>query len=160
VTSSPTAATKGSAGTPPTRRPRRSSFGVSFGLLILGVLLVIAGIWWILAAAGVPLALGDTFREIGPQAPVAATVFGALQIVAGIGLVLRRRFAWVLAMLLVGLSLIFGIARHFSDSSNDLLLAIQVASAFYLNQPKVRAIFDPASVDGPPEDAEDMEPGR
>jgi hypothetical protein len=62
-------------------------------------------------------------------------------IVAGIGMLLRVRSAWGLAMFVVMIGLAVNLYSYFTGDPNLLRLAIFVVIAFYLNQRVVREIF-------------------
>ena len=68
----------------------------------------------------------------------------ALKVVAAVGLWLGWRRAWVLTMLLVGLSLVALIVLYLSGVGEPryLRLAINVVIAFYLNQGVVQQYFE------------------
>ena len=68
----------------------------------------------------------------------------ALKVVAAVGLWVGSKRAWVLTMLLVGLSLVILIALYLSgvDEPRYLRLAINVVIAFYLNQGLVHDYFE------------------
>jgi hypothetical protein len=71
-------------------------------------------------------------------------VLAALKVVAAVGLWLGWRRAWVLTMLLVGLSLVALILLYLSgaDQPRYLRLALNVVIAFYLNQGVVQEYFE------------------
>ncbi len=68
----------------------------------------------------------------------------ALKVVAAVGLWLGSRRAWVLTMLLVGLSLVALIVLYVTGVGEPryLRLAINVVIAFYLNQGVVHEYFE------------------
>jgi uncharacterized membrane protein (DUF2068 family) len=68
----------------------------------------------------------------------------ALKVIAAVGLWVGSKRAWVLTMLLVGLSLVILIALYLSgvDEPRYLRLAINVVIAFYLNQGLVHDYFE------------------
>jgi len=72
-------------------------------------------------------------------------VLAILKIAAAVGLWVGSRRAWVLTMLLVGVSLLLLIALHLGgvDEPRYVRLAINVVIAFYLNQGLVRDYFEP-----------------
>ena len=68
----------------------------------------------------------------------------ALKVIVAVGLWVGSRRAWVLTMLLVGVSLLLLIVLYLSgvDEPRYLRLAINVVIAFYLNQGLVREYFE------------------
>jgi hypothetical protein len=68
----------------------------------------------------------------------------ALKVVVAVGLWMGSKWAWVLTMLLVGLSLVVLILLYVAgvDEPRYLRLAINVVIAFYLNQGLVREYFE------------------
>jgi hypothetical protein len=81
----------------------------------------------------------------------ALAAIAALKVFAAVGLWLGSKRAWVLTMLLVGLSLLILIALYLSgaDEPRYLRLAINVVIAFYLNQGLVREYFERREGAGP-----------
>jgi uncharacterized membrane protein (DUF2068 family) len=77
------------------------------------------------------------------SASVLAAV-AALKVVAAVGLWMGSRRAWVLTMLLVGLSLVALIVLYLAGVGEPryLRLAINVVIAFYLNQGVVQEYFE------------------
>ena len=68
-------------------------------------------------------------------------VFAAAMIAAGIGMLLRIRSAWGLAMFLVMLGLAVNLYSYVSGDPNLIRLTLFVVTAFYLNQRAVREVF-------------------
>ena len=60
---------------------------------------------------------------------------------AALGLLARVRAAWVLVMLITGVGLALTITGYALGRPDAVRLLLDVASAFYLNQPGVRAVF-------------------
>jgi hypothetical protein len=75
----------------------------------------------------------------------------ALKVIAAVGLWRGSWRAWVLTMLLVGVSLLALILLSLSGTEDPryLRLAINVVIAFYLNQGLVRDYFEPSDEAGP-----------
>jgi hypothetical protein len=65
----------------------------------------------------------------------------AASIVVAAGLLTNRRWGWVGAIVLSGVSLAFAIAAWWEGHPVYLNMAINVIAVFYLNQRDVRAIF-------------------
>jgi hypothetical protein len=114
------------------------------GLWAIAVLLAIGGVAILLTAIGVResvLSGGLLSLESSSEGRIVVGLFGAAMIVAGIGMLLRIRSAWGLAMFLVGVGLAANLVSYFLGDPNLLRLAIFVVIAFYLNQRVVREIF-------------------
>ena len=63
--------------------------------------------------------------------------------VAGVaGLLLLRRWGWVLTMVMVGVGLAFSLLRWAAGAPDDPELLLLVITAFYLNQRSTRALAD------------------
>jgi hypothetical protein len=68
--------------------------------------------------------------------------FAVATLAAGILLLRMRQLGWTITMLLSGLGLVSSIAVWWTEATtNSILLFIQVASVFYLNQRQVREAF-------------------
>lgn len=126
-------------------RPHGARGPFTPGLAILALFQLALGAWWLGLAAGMrtglPAGLADELLARGEAGQVAVGVLGALRLAAALGLVARLRAAWVLAMLLTGIGLAGSLAGYALGRPDDLLLLLEVLSAFYLNQPEVRATF-------------------
>jgi hypothetical protein len=73
-------------------------------------------------------------------------------LVVGIGLLRRRRWAWIGAILISGLGLAFAIGAWWDGDSQYVSMVINVVAVFYLNQREVRAAFDTAASEVPTTD--------
>jgi hypothetical protein len=105
---------------PPTRHPARALGGVR-----------------VAAEAGLPADL----LGLGVAGQYAIVAVAALRFVAALGLLARVRAAWILAMLVTGGGLALTITGYALGRPDDVRLLLDVASAFYLNQPGVRAVY-------------------
>jgi hypothetical protein len=65
----------------------------------------------------------------------------AIQILAAFGLLLRLRVAWVVIMVLTGVSLALGLWALSAGVGQPLRMAVDVLAALYLNQRAVRRAF-------------------
>jgi hypothetical protein len=74
----------------------------------------------------------------GTGGDAALGLMALLSAIAGAGLWLGSRRAWVLAMLIVGLGLVLSIDQYLRGESRFIGMAIYVAAALYLNQGVVR----------------------
>jgi hypothetical protein len=83
---------------------------------------------------------------------VSITVQGIFGIVSSIGLLRMRPWAWLMAMIVQGISMILYLADYVRGSPNYVGMAFAVFVVFYLNQRDIQRIFDvarPGSADPP-----------
>jgi hypothetical protein len=81
--------------------------------------------------------------EIGDWVPPFIVGLSIVEIVAAMGLWRGHRWAWVLAMLGVGIGLLAGLALYWRGDPYYPRLFLNVIIAFYLNQGAVRRYFEP-----------------
>jgi hypothetical protein len=81
------------------------------------------------------VSLSDLWRDI-------YLGYALLSILAALWLWTLSRRGWVLVMVLVGIGLIGNLALWFFNEPNWIRMAIQAATAFYLNSAPVRALFE------------------
>jgi hypothetical protein len=139
--------------TGPGARPRRRP-----GVLLIALgLLLLAGDLGLVAfdvAAGIPSA--DRKPVVGQLAalgrlpllsPVAAAglagLLAALVLAAAIGVLRRRRSAWVTVMLLAAALLTVNLVAAVVDTADHLTMALAVLTVFYLNRRDVQRAFEP-----------------
>lgn len=102
---------------------------------------------WLRIAAQIPEPTSGTVafalsRGIG-GALVAASVL------VGLGLLGGRRWGWIGAIVLSGLSLAFALGAWWDGHPTYLSMVINIVAVFYLNQREVRAVYDePVADDG------------
>jgi uncharacterized membrane protein (DUF2068 family) len=114
------------------------------GVAVIAVFLVLDGAL-VLLQLGVDSAMStrmSTLLRISDLAPAGFVVLAALRLVAAVGLWRGSRWAWVLAMLLVGIGLLVSLYLYALDDPSYPRLAIDVVMAFYLNQGAVRDYFE------------------
>jgi hypothetical protein len=115
------------------------------GAVLLAILQFAEGVWLLAALGGVRIAavagLPADLLGLGVAGQYAIVAVAALRFVAAVGLLLRVRAAWILAMLITGGGLALTITGYALGRPDDVRLLLDVASAFYLNQPGVRAVF-------------------
>jgi hypothetical protein len=114
------------------------------GVAIIAVFLVLDGAL-VLLQLGLDSAMSTrmaTLLRISDLAPAGFLVLAALRVVAALGLWRGSRWAWVLAMLLVGIGLLISLYLYALDDPSYPRLAIDVVMAFYLNQGAVRDYFE------------------
>lgn len=125
-----------------------------FGVYMIAGLMLLSGAATLLLAvgllAGLPglklpgaavLADADTSGLRIALASILA-VDGLASLIAGIGLLLRKRWAWVAVMILVGLSLAASALLYYIDTPNYADMLINVIIVFYLNQRDVQTAFE------------------
>ena len=130
----------------PQRVPR--PFGVKaivVLLLVSALLTAVTGGWGFVWAMGGNSALLNVFPE---PAPLVLTQFallvveGVADLVAAVGLLLMRRWAWVLVMLLVGYRMASNLWLYISGANaNEIEMILDVVIVFYLNQRDVQRAF-------------------
>ena len=123
-----------------------------FGVNAIVVLLLLSALLEVGAGGAVfilTLAGNTTLLELFPDArPMVLGQFalvaieGAADLVAAIGLLLMRRWAWVLVMLLVAYRMATNLWIHFTGGSGyEVELVLDVIIVFYLNQRDVQRAF-------------------
>lgn len=125
-----------------TPRPRP---WLPIGAVLLALIQLLEGAWLIAALAGVRVAaqvgLPAELLTLGIPGQYAIIVVAAIRLVAALGLLTRHRAAWVMVMLITGGGLAATLTGYLIGRPDDIRLLLGVASAFYLNQPGVRAVF-------------------
>ncbi len=106
-------------------------------ILEAGLLVAALGGFRVVGQAGLPAEL-LTYGMPGQYAIIAVA---AIRLMAALGLLTRHRAAWVMVMLVTGGGLASTLAGYLIGRPDDIRLLLGVASAFYLNQPGVRAVF-------------------
>jgi hypothetical protein len=122
-----------------------------FGVAVVAIFLLLAAS---LAALEVldllpPELVRRRLVDITEFAPVLLVIGATLEVVAAIGLWRGSRRAWVLTMLLVGLTLISDLYLVFVGAPRWPRLATDIVIAFYLNQGVVRDYFEHRADDLP-----------
>jgi hypothetical protein len=113
-------------------------------------LLVIAGLQFIMAVLLVLSLLGQ--EEIDPALRLLVRnplffnttpgwLLVGMLLLAVLGLMLLRRWGWILTMVLTGLGLAFGIWSYFQGTPSYVPMLLQVVMVFYLNQHDVQQPF-------------------
>jgi hypothetical protein len=85
----------------------------------------------------------DTLLEINEWMPALVVVLALARVAAAVGLFRAYRWAWVAAMLIVGVSLVFSLWLYWIGDPGYVRLTVNCIIAFYLNQGAVREYFDP-----------------
>ena len=84
----------------------------------------------------------ETLLDINALMPAFEVALGVLRASAAVGLWFGHRWAWVLAMLTVGFSLVLSMYLYWVGDPSYVRMAISVVIAFYLNQGAVRDYFE------------------
>ena len=115
------------------------------GAVLLAILQVAEGIWLLAALGGVRVAaeagLPADLLGLGVAGTYAIVAVALLRFAGALGLLARVRAAWILVMLITGGGLTLTIIGYALGRPDDVRLLLDVASAFYLNQPGVRAVY-------------------
>jgi hypothetical protein len=115
------------------------------GAVLLAILQVAEGAWLLAAFGGVRIAaeagLPADLLGLGAAGGYVIVAVAVLRFAAALGLLARVRAAWVLVMLITGGGLALTITGYALGMPDDVRLLLDVASAFYLNQPGVRAVY-------------------
>lgn len=115
------------------------------GALLLALIQVFEGAWLVAALGGFGVAsqggLPAELLKLGVPGQYAIIIVAAFRFVAALGLLTRHRAAWVTVMLVTGVGLGATLSGYLINRPDDIRLFLGVASAFYLNQPGVRAVF-------------------
>jgi hypothetical protein len=128
----------------PTEKPKRP-FGVSV-IVLLTCASVLVTLFKFLALPNIPdipfLSELGLYAAYTPFSVVNALLI-PFQLVLAFGLWYLKRWAWVLYMLQLGISMVAGLQAHFSsDTDADyLVMAVNVLVVFYLNQRDVQLAF-------------------
>jgi uncharacterized membrane protein (DUF2068 family) len=125
----------------PTEKPKRP-FGVTV-IVILTVLSIIFNISTLLAIPNLPVIERLEIFTNFTQSDVINILLIPLQLILAFGLWYLKRWAWVLYMLQLGISMINGLQAHFRGLADVdyLVMAINVLVVFYLNQRDVQRAF-------------------
>jgi hypothetical protein len=91
----------------------------------------------------------ESLVEIGAWVPPFIIGLGLAEVVAAFGLWRGQRWAWVLAMLAVGIGLLAGLAMYVRGDPYYPRLVLNMVMAFYLNQGAVRRYFEHRSEPDP-----------
>ena len=127
------------------------------GVLLLGVVMLVVGFFLSVLAAAVLLATLARYtgvlppdweiigglREIQDVLLVAAQfVLGVAAVVSGIGLLLVRTWAWLLALALLGCELVIQLSSYFQGRPAYWAMFLSALLVLYLNQRPIRQAFN------------------
>jgi hypothetical protein len=115
-----------------------------FGILVLAVLSLAAGLWALAAVAG--LRQLDDYRigqiQLPPEVPLAVTAaWGVLLLVAAVLLFVLNRWGWTILMLTTGLGLFGALWQWWIGNLEPVRLGLLVLTAFYLNGRETRDLL-------------------
>ncbi len=83
--------------------------------------------------------LVDLVRQM-PWAGPAFAAYGAVLVIAALGMLGRRRTGWLLAMVVTGVSIALDLYGFATNQADHLWMALNIVTVFYLNQRDVRAV--------------------
>jgi hypothetical protein len=95
---------------------------------------------WLRSAAQIPDTTPGTVAFTISQGLAVAILVASVAI--GLGLLANRRWAWVGAIVISGLSLAFALGAWLDGRPLYLAMAINVVAVFYLNQREVRSVYE------------------
>lgn len=139
---------------PPARRRRRRPFAllVLIGIMIfraLLIFLVVFGSFQLDQATLLKLFQVPAIKGAVSEAYIlllGLLLLGALVFASAVGLLMWKRLAWVLAMVMTGIFVLIDIIGFVDGNANYIWMALNIITVFYLNQREVResvgAIFD------------------
>ena len=120
-------------------KPKRRPFGLYF---IIGLQLIIAISLSLALLGEVNIA---TYLKVLVQNPIFYTWMGWVLIgfltLAVIGLLLLKRWGWILTMIMTGIGLSLSIWSYFSGTPRYIPMLIYIVIVFYLNQRDVQSPF-------------------
>lgn len=143
----------------PAPRPARRRLPAP--LVVLAILMLLKALLILAIAAGATLSylqpvieggpVSDTLEEIGGVAITTTTlaITAVLIVLSVVGLLLRRRGGWLLAMVLTGIFIAIDIYNWFNGGANHFWMVLNIVSVFYLNQQEVREVVGAATDAGP-----------
>jgi hypothetical protein len=138
----------------PAPRLRRQPFAlVALAVLMLLravlILLVVAGIALSDSRVGELLQLPDVFNEAEYRLLFASffVPIAALLILSAVGLLMHRRRAWLLAMVMTGAFVAIDIVGFISGTQSNIWMFLNIVTVFYLNQRDVRELVGDAVPD-------------
>jgi hypothetical protein len=104
-------------------------------------LYVLAGLMLVKAVALLALVAGATVDEVRPLLGL-STIPELL--VSVIGMIARRRFGWLVGMVITGLFVAADIYAFANGTANHVWMALNIVTVFYLNQQDVREVVGAA----------------
>lgn len=131
---------------PPPIAPRNHPFG----LRAIIVLLVVQAIGYVLTIG--LLLMGDRLRDVTvilesdiysqiSTLMIAYSILAPLNIVAAVGLWQRKRWAWMVIMMLLAYSMTLDLVSYWAGQPIYFSMALNVIKIGYLNQREVQLIF-------------------
>jgi uncharacterized membrane protein (DUF2068 family) len=84
-------------------------------------------------------ALVDLVKQM-PWAGPAFAAYGAVLVIAALGMLGRRRTGWLLAMVVTGVFIALDLYSFANNEADHLWMALNIVTVFYLNQRDVRAV--------------------
>lgn len=113
------------------------------GVTILGILWMLAGLMWLVAAfaGGAALAIVG-MGALGAVLGVFLFIIGVIDIFLGVGCFKAWDWVWVVGIIFMAINILFGLAMLFSNWVSGLVtIIISGIILWYLFQPPVKAYF-------------------
>jgi hypothetical protein len=121
-----------------------------FGLYMIAGLQLVLSIMLALALLGEKTIA--TYLKVLIQNPIFYSWFGWVLagslILSVLGLMILKRWAWILTMILTGLGLSYSIWSYFQENPHYIPMVIYLVIVFYLNQREVQSAFSQPELDG------------
>ena len=121
-----------------------------FGLKAIILLLIVQAVGGIVVVAASLIANPTLRAQMGtdprllaemPVAIISQSILAPLNLLAATGLLLLRRWAWVLTMTLLAYSMALGAIAFFLGQPHYFSMVLNVIMVFYLNQSEVQNLF-------------------
>ena len=136
--------------TAPTVRKRPFGIYAIIVLLLLNIsILFLPGVATFVERIGVVLPYAGT-ALFEAQNVITGFAVGTVNLIAVVGLLMLKRWAWVATMVLAGISMAAGLVLYFEDRPLYVTMLLNVILVFYLNQRDVQAIFERRRSEGKP----------
>lgn len=113
------------------------------GVTILGILWIIFGLIWLVAAflGGAVLAMIG-FGALGAVIGVVLFVIGIIDILLGVGCFKGWGWVWIIGVIFMAINILIGLVSLISSPVSGIVMIIIAAIIlWYLFQPKVKAYF-------------------
>ena len=127
--------------TPSTLRKRPFGIYAIIVLLLLNIsILFLPGVAAFMEGIGVVLpGFGSLVAD--QQAMIPSLIIATVNLITVAGLLLLKRWAWVMSMVLAGISMAIGLVVYFEGRPLYVTMLLNVILVFYLNQRDVQATF-------------------
>ena len=113
------------------------------GITILGILWILGGLMWLVAAfvGGAVLTIAG-LEAIGAIIGVVLFIIGIVDIFLGIGCFMGWSWVWIIGVIFMAINILIGLVTLFSDLVTGLVsIIISAIILWYLFQPQVKTYF-------------------